>query len=534
MTERVDATAAETLARPEQADGASRLRLANVSKAFDAVLAVDGVSFDVRGGEVHALLGENGAGKSTVIRLLAGDHRPDAGEILLDGEPVAFDHPQAAFEHGIACVHQMPTFVPNLSVTENLFLGLPYDQRRAGLIDWAAEHQAAAAVLAKYGFSLNSRVRAQDLAPHERQFLALARALQHEPRVLLLDEITATLAEPDVETLYEVIRRVRDRGVAVVYVSHRLEEIFAIADRATVLRDGRLVATVPVAGLTHRRLTELIVGRDIAELEQRPSGGRRTPGSALVARGIGDGQRTSGISFDLHPGEILGIAGLAGHGQSNVLQMLFGAVPIREGEVFLDGVHHRPRHPGEAISAGVVMVTEDRQADGFVQTLPVWQNTTLPWVRRFRRAGFVRLRSERAAADRQTRRFGVRMPSLDASMTQLSGGNQQKVVLAKWIFELPRVLLLDQPTRGVDIGSRFDIYEVIRGLAAEGVAVMVTSPEFEEFEALCDRVLLIRAGRLMGEVTASDVTKDAILGALLTAQDSATESDSEIVSHTRS
>jgi ABC-type sugar transport system ATPase subunit len=521
------------VSEPEQAGGTNHVQLSNVSKAFDAVLAVDEVSFEFRGGEVHALLGENGAGKSTVIRLLAGDHRPDSGEILLDGELLALHHPKAAFEHGIACVHQVPMFVSSLSVTENLFLGLPYDQRRAGLIKWASEHRAAGAVLAKVGLSMNPRLRAQELAPHERQFLALARALQHEPRVLLLDEITASLPEPEVEMLYDVIRRVRDRGVAVVYVSHRLEEVFAIADRATVLRDGRHVATVPVAGLTHRRLTELIVGREIDEVEQSASGSQRAPGSALVARNIGDGQHTRGVSFDLRAGEVLGIAGLAGSGQSNVLRLLFGAVPLREGEILLEGERYRPSHPAEAIAARVVMVTEDRQADGFVHSLPVWQNTTLPWLRSFRRGGLLRLDRERAEAERQTRRFGVRMPSIDASMTQLSGGNQQKVILAKWMFELPRVLLLDQPTRGVDIRSRFDIYEVIRGLAAQGVAIMVTSPEFEEFEALCDRVLLIRAGRLIGEVSGSDVTKDAILSALLSARDSPVERNREFASQTR-
>jgi ABC-type sugar transport system ATPase subunit len=518
------------IATSEEAAGANHVELSAVSKAFDAVLAVDGVSFEFQGGEVHALLGENGAGKSTVIRLLAGDHRPDSGEILLDGESLTFDHPKAAFQHGIACVHQVPMFVPNLSVTENLFLGLPFDQRRAGLIDWASEHRAARAVLGRVGLSLNPRARAQDLAPHERQFLALARALQHEPRVLLLDEITATLAEPEVEKLFEVIRRVRDRGMAVVYVSHRLEEVFSIADRATVLRDGRHVATVPVADLTHRRLTELIVGRDLAELEQAQAGSQRTPGSALVVRDIGDGDQTAEISFDLHAGEVLGIAGLAGAGQSTVMRMLFGAVPIRQGEIQLEGAAYAPSHPAEAIAAGVVMVTEDRQVDGFVQTLPVWKNVTLPWLASFRRGGFLRLGSERAGAERQTRRFGVRMPSIDASMTQLSGGNQQKVILARWMFELPRVLLLDQPTRGVDIRSRLEIYDIVRRLAAEGVAIMITSPEFEEFEMLCERVLLIRAGRLIGEVRGTEVTKDAILSRLLSARD---ETTSELSSHPR-
>jgi ABC-type sugar transport system ATPase subunit len=506
----------------EQPAPAARLQLSEVVKNFDAVLAVDAVSFEVQGGEVHALLGENGAGKSTLIRLLAGDYPPDSGEIRLDGREFRPSHPREAIEHGIACVHQTPLFVPNFSVTENLLLGLPYEQRRAGFIDWASEHRQAQKALAEVGLALDPSTRLADLELHERQFVALARALRQEPRVLMLDEITASLAEREVRRLYEVVRRVRDEGVAVVYVSHRLEEVFDIADRATVLRDGRHIATSSVDGLTHRKLTELIVGRDIEDvISQRQTASRHRDGEpVLVARNIGDGKQTSDISFELRAGEILGIAGLAGSGQSSVLRMLFGADRVREGNMSLEGGPYSPRHPSEAIEAGVAMVTEDRHHDGLVQSLPVWQNTTLPWVTRFRRGILLRLHTERVAAEKQTRRLGVRMPSIDATMSLLSGGNQQKVVLAKWISGSPRMLILDEPTHGVDIGSRYEIYDIVKGLAARGVAIIVVSSEFEELETLCDRVLLLRAGRLLGELSDSDVTEDRILSRLLAAHGS--------------
>lgn len=531
-------TGTSVIDEPRRADHTqiAQLELENVSKSFDAVLAVDEVSVDFRGGEIHALLGENGAGKSTLIRLMAGDHQPDAGEIRLDGDSLSFAHPQEALDQGIACVHQTPMFAPNLSVTENLFLGHPYSQRRAGLIDWAAEHREARAALSKVGLSLNPHRRLRDLAPHERQFVALARALQHEPGVMLIDEITAALAEPEVRMLYELIRQVRDRGVAVVYVTHRLEEVFAIAERATVLRDGRHIATEPVEGLTERRLTELIVGRDIDELisEPQPSASRQTSDSILVARGIGDGEETFGISFDLRPGEVLGIAALAGSGRSRLLRLLFGAEPLRQGEMLLGGRRYAPSHPADAIASGVAMLTEDRHHDGFVKNLPVWKNITLPWLRRFRRRGVLHLRAERASAAEQADRFGVRMPSIDASMSQLSGGNQQKVCLAKWVSESPRVLILDDPTHGVDIRSRYEIYDLIRKLAAQGVGIIVASSEFEELEILCGRVLLLRAGRVMAELGGADVNEDMILSRLLSRTDPPTEGHGVVASHASS
>lgn len=511
----------------------ARLGVVNVHKGFGAVTALDGVSVEFTGGKVHALLGENGAGKSTLIRLIAGDHRPDSGAICLDGNLLDLAHPQQAFEHGIACVHQAPAFAQSLSVTENLFLGLPFGLRRAGLIDWVAEHRAAAAALSRVGLSLDPRMHLEDLRPHERQFVALARALQHKPRLMLLDEITASLAEPDVRTLYGIIRHARDQGVAVVYVTHRLEEVFDVADVATVLRDGRHITTTPVEELTQRRLTEYIVGSKLGGLVPNRSGvaGQRESDAALVVRNAGDGKHVPGVSFDVRSGEVLGIAGLAGSGQSELLRILFGAEPLTDGEMLLWGEPYAPKHPGDAIARGVAMVTENRHIDGFCGNLPLWQNITLPWVKRFQQYGVLRLSGERLAAEERANRFGVRMPSVDALMNQLSGGNQQKAILAKWVSESPRLLILDEPTHGVDIRSRFEIYRLIQGLAAEGVAVIIASSEFEELEILCDRVLLLRSGRVLSELRGSDVNEDVILTGLLSATEAPRRNDGVVTSH---
>jgi ABC-type sugar transport system ATPase subunit len=499
----------------EESTGTRVLAFHDVTKAFGPVAAVDHVSFDLNAREIHALVGENGAGKSTLIRVLAGDYSSDSGEILLDGRPIRFTHPREAIDHGIGCVHQIPMFVPNLSVTENLLLGAPYDLRRAGLIDWRAEHLAARKALAEVGLSVEPRQSLEMLRPHERQLVAVARALRRGLRILVLDEVTASLSEPEVRILHGVVRTLRDRGVTIFYVSHRLEEIFRLADRVTVLRDGKHVATLAVKGLTRRDVARLIVGKEVDLFERRfHSAPPRSAMPRLAVRGLGD-EKLGGISFDLYPGEILGVAGLGGSGRTRLLHVLFGARLPTEGEILIDGKPQFFRDPSDALIAGVALVTEDRQEDGYVQTIPLWQNVTLPWVRHFRRWGLLRLHEERAVAVKATSRLGVRMPSINALMTQLSGGNQQKAILARWVSGSLRILLLDEPTHGVDIRSKAEIHDIVRRLAAEGVAVVVASSEFEELEALCDRVLLLHDGEVIGEMRGGEIAKDTLLHSLL-------------------
>jgi ribose transport system ATP-binding protein len=495
--------------------GVPVLAFRGLTKTFGRTVAVDHVSFDVKRGEIHALVGENGAGKSTLIRILAGDYASDSGQILVAGQPVSFSHPSEAIEHGIGCVHQIPMFVPNLSITENLLLGVPFTRKRTGLIDWHAEHLAARGDLAAVGLSVDPRADLETLSAHERQLVAVARALKRGLKALVLDEVTASLSEPEVQILHARIRSLRDRGVSIIYVSHRLEEVFRLCDRVTVLRDGRSVATMNVEGLTKRVLARHIVGYEVGDLfERRTVTIASSAKPRLVVDCLSD-ERLRNVSFSLNAGEVLGVCGLAGSGRTRLLHMIFGLAPHTSGTVAIDGERFEFRDPADALAPGVTMVTEDRMKDGFVQTLPVWQNVTLPWASLFRRWGFLQLGRERGAATRNAARLGVKMPGIEADMNELSGGNQQKAIFARWITGPLRILLLDEPTHGVDIRSKRQIYDIIRELAAEGAAILLVSSELEEIEALCERAILLQRGEMIGELHGSDLAKDRILHTLL-------------------
>ncbi len=501
--------------RPVGSSGEIVLSFRNVSKRFGATLAVDNVSVDVVKGEIHALVGENGAGKSTLVRILAGDHVPDQGVIEVNGRQVRFRHPDEAMTHGVGFVHQIPAFVPSLSVTENLMLGLPFKFRRAGLIVWSSEHESARRTLASVGLSIDPRKPLELLRPHERQLVAVARAMKHGSRIIVLDEVSASLSEPEVRMLFEKIKDLREQDVAVIYVSHRLGEIFEIADRVTIMRDGKRIATHEMSSISRRQVVNEIVGRNAEDLfrpKQRLS--KRRGEARLVVRNLGD-EKLNDISFELYPGEIVGVSGLGASGRSRLLRILFGAQRASRGDIRIDGEPCRFRHASDALAAGVALVTEDRIADGFVPTLPIWQNVTLPWSASYRHRGFMQIKKEMRDAERHCRTVGVRMPSIMAQMTQLSGGNQQKAIFARWISASVRVLLLDEPTHGVDIHSKAQIYDIIRGLARDGCAILMASSELEEFEALCDRVLILRDAWIADEIAGSEINKDKILHALL-------------------
>lgn len=450
-----------------QVDGDAILAFQNIVKRFGPTVAVNDVSFSLRSGEIHALVGENGAGKSTLIRILAGDHKPDSGALVLGGEPVSFSHPGAALESGIGFVHQIPMFVPGLSITENLMLGVPFRRNAIGLIDWGKEHAAARQSLAQVGVDVDPKRTLEELGSAERQLVAVARALRRNPTVLVLDEVTASLTELEVRTVHRQIDRLRSQGIAVIYVSHRLEEIFRVADRVTVMRDGRHVVTSSVSDLTHQQLVNHIVGSELGDLyvRQDPVQHSDNAAPALELAGVGD-EKLIDLNLQVFPGEIVGIAGLGGSGRSRLLKMIYGAREPQTGEIRLNGEACRFRSITDALDAGIGFVTEDMIADGFVETLPIWKNITLPWPKRFSSHGVFRLGQERMCAVRDAGRVGVKMPSVDAMMTQLSGGNQQKAIFARWISAPIRLLLLDEPTHGVDIRSKAQIYELIAELTS--------------------------------------------------------------------
>lgn len=491
------------------------LSFRNVSKRFGATLAVDDVSLDIVEGEVHALVGENGAGKSTLIRTLAGDHVPDRGVIEVNGIEVQFRHPDEAMAHGVGFVHQIPAFVPGLSVTENLMLGLPYLSRRAGLINWSAEHESARRSLADVGLSINPRKPLELLRPHERQLVAMARAMKNGSKIIVLDEISASLSEPEVRTLFKKIRTLRERGIAVIYVSHRLDEIFEIADRVSIMRDGKRVATHRMSAVTRQQVVNEIVGRDLKDIFRRKHQSIKPVGEPrLSVRNLSDG-KLNDINIEVFPGEIVGVAGLGASGRSRLLRILFGVQRASRGEILVDGKPCHFHHTSDALASGVALVTEDRIADGFVPTIPIWQNVTLPWSRYYQRRGFMRIEQEKKDSAHYCQMLGVRMSSISSSMTELSGGNQQKAIFARWISGSVRVLLLDEPTHGVDIHSKAQIYDIIRGLARNGCSILMVSSELEEFESLCDRVLILRNKRISDEISGTEINKDKILHALL-------------------
>jgi len=488
----------------------------NLSKSFGATRAVSDVSFDLRSGEIHGLVGENGAGKSTLIRMLAGDHQPDSGTIVLMGSEVVFEHPRAAMEQGIGFVHQIPMNILELSITENLILGAPFRRNRLGLIDWQAEHDAAKVDLERVGICVDPSLPLQDLSPAERQLVAVARALRRRPSVLVLDEVTASLSEPEVQLLHRQIRRLRERGIAILYVSHRLEEIFSIADRVTVLRDGRHIATLDVAGLSQQDLIRHIVGTDIDQMFG--AGVSRSEAAhdnvLLELSGVGD-SKLSNLNLKVAKGEIVGIAGLAGSGRSRLLKMIYGVQPFSQGQIKLEGKSQVFQHASDALRAGIGLVTEDRIADGFVESLPIWQNVTLPWTSSFSRFGVLKINEERRAASAKVSVLDVKMPGIEASMQQLSGGNQQKAIFARWLTRPIRLLLLNEPTHGVDIKSKSQIYGLIRSLTEKGLGVLMVSSEIEELVGLCDRILVLRNGSFETEISGPSMTKNNVLHMLL-------------------
>jgi ABC-type sugar transport system ATPase subunit len=497
--------------------GPPALEFRGVTKSFPGQLAVDRVSFSVGRGEVHGLVGENGAGKSTLIKVLAGEYRADAGEILLDGRVVEINHPWEATLHGLGFIHQEPALVPRLSVQENVTLGYGYRRNRLGLIDWSRQEGVARQALARVGLRVDPAVRLEQLSVHERQLVAIARILLLEGRILVMDEVTAPLTEAEIQRLFSLIRQMRDGGVSVIYITHRLEEIFAIADRVTVLKNGRHVATEDVSGLTLRSLARLIVGKNPAGRFTRKleGAGRAT---VLSVRGLSHGPLRD-VSFDLREGEILGLAGLAGSGRTEILESIFGERGPVRGEICLAGELLNPRHPADTISRGVALVTEDRKRKAYVPRFPVWKNITLPWLRRFAHRGVLDLRKERDWAAEAMRRFDVRARSVDIPITELSGGNQQKAMLARWLSQPVRVLLLDEPTHGVDVGAKEDIYRIIQSIAARGTSVIIVSDELEELEGLCSRVLLLSEGRIVGELEGDEIEKPRMLTSLLVGDD---------------
>ena len=484
-----------------------RLEMRAISKEFGGIAALRGAGFSARAGEVHALMGENGAGKSTLMKILAGAYDHQGGEIRIDGARVSIHSPQDAIAKGISVIYQEFSLARHLSVAENILIE---QLGRRVLVDRKAMRARAAELLAGMGFAdIDPDQVVGGLPVAYQQVVEICKALSRDCSILVLDEPTAVLTTHETEKLFALVRRLRERGVCIIYISHRLDEIFALCDRVTVLKDGATVGTWETAALDHDRLTSLMIGRDLNDFF--PPRQAEIGPVALEMRGLSAPQ-VHDVSFTVRKGEVLGIGGLVGAGRTEVLRALFGADPRSAGEVLLHGSPTRIRSPGDAVRAGIGLLPEDRKQQGVLLNLPILTNAMLTAVNgNLGPFGLLRPRAERAAAQALREELQLKAASLDAEVGTLSGGNQQKVALMKWLVSGSDVLLLDEPTRGVDVGAKVEIYRVINELAAKGAAVVMVSSEMIELIGMCDRVLVMRAGRVAGELSGPDLTEERII-----------------------
>jgi ribose transport system ATP-binding protein len=486
----------------------------NITKRFPGVVALNNVSFSINKGEVHALLGENGAGKSTLIKLLTGVYPPDGGEIYLNGKKVEIDNPHHALQMGISAIYQDPSLVPKLSVENNILLGR--EPNTNSFINQTRLRQQAQDIMAELGLDVDLNGKVAALSPGKKQLVAIAKALSIEAQLLIMDEPTAALTDEEVNHLFQVIRKLRSRGISVIYVSHRMEEVFQIADRVTVLRDGKYIGTKPLEETNYAELVQMIVGRNIEiEYLSHPSPGDEV---VLEVKGISSGREFKDISFFIRRGEVVALAGLVGSGRTDVARAIFGASPIESGQMFLFGRAYRPRSPRQAIRSGIFMAPEDRKGQGIVPGLPVLVNISLANLNKYSKMSFLKFKEERKAVDGYIRQLRIVPNDPKRKAINLSGGNQQKVVLAKSLDAHAKVLILDEPTAGVDVGAKSEIRSLINQLASEGNAILLISSEIPEVLALADRVIVMKEGKVISELGKAEATSERIIHLAMTGE----------------
>ncbi|MCB0055914.1 MAG: sugar ABC transporter ATP-binding protein [Caldilinea sp.] len=492
-------------------DGTNILEFVEISKGFPGVQALDRVSFAVRRGEVHAIVGENGAGKSTLMKIIAGLYQPDGGEIHLDGKPVVLKDAHRALGLGIAMVPQELNLIPEMSVAENILLGMePHNS--LGVVDRNRQLQRAGETLASLGLEgVNLGQRVKGLSVAQQQMLQIARALAFQCNVLIMDEPTASLSEREQIALFERLRMLHEKGTTILYISHRMEEVFDISDRITVLRDGKFVGTLPREEATQDEVVRMMIGSTMADYLHGRSARLEMRRAVLEVRDLGRQGHFHEISFDLHQGEILGFAGLVGAGRTELLGSIFGALPRDTGDVRVNGQPATIHHPADAIKAGLGYVPEERKRLGIFPELSVLTNTTIPFLRKLQRMTVIDRRAERQSGEQLARRLRVQTPSLEQRIVKLSGGNQQKVILSRWLGSGADILILDEPTRGIDINAKAEIHALIAELADEGKSIIMISSEIQELLAICDRILVMRNGAIVSEVSSATATQEDIL-----------------------
>lgn len=501
-----------------------RVQIRNVSKSFGGIDALKDVSFDIKAGEIHALVGENGAGKSTLVKIITGLEPADRGSILLDGMEIRFPSPMEARANGVLAVYQDPKLFPNLDIAENVFMGI-HPKTRAGIIDRKLMYRKTREVLDWLGADLDPKALVVSLSTGQMQFVEFARALfDSNEKLLLLDEPTASLSPNETEILFEIVRRLKDRGVSILFISHRIEELFGFADRITILRDGAHVITQEMSDTAQAQIVQYMVGRSISDLysENRsanPDGttaARNKENAVLRVEHLTSKGEFSDVSFEIYPGEIVGMAGLVGAGRTEIAKAIFGAIPISEGSVWISNKQVKIKDPAQMIEEGVVYVPEDREIEGLIADLSVSDNMLLPSVVKLALAGFVNTKEEAKIFSRYTKQFQIKSSGPKMKISGLSGGNRQKVVLSKWMAMSPKVFIFDEPTHGIDVGSKAQVHKVIQELARQALGILMISSDLPEILKMSDRILVVYDGLLVAEFWRDEATQENIMAAALT------------------
>lgn len=483
-----------------------------IDKAFPGVQALSGCRFELLAGEVHALVGENGAGKSTLMKILTGVHRKDAGRIVYKGRDVDIPHPRAAWELGIGIIHQELNLIPHLSVAQNIFIGREPRRRLPFLLDEKELNRRTQSLLASIHLDVDPRTRVADLTIAKQQLVEIAKALSYNSHVLIMDEPTSALSDTEIQELFRIIRRLKAKGVGIVYISHRMDELKQICDRITVMRDGRTIGTVDAQEVTIDQIVNMMVGREIYETAQ-PVSGAKAPEVVLEVRSLSRGRAFQDVSFTLRKGEILGFAGLLGAGRTEVARAVFGADPVDEGEIFVNGRRVEIQSPADAVRLGIGYLPEDRKRHGLMLDLDVETNIIVATLQRFAAAlGWVQRHKVREEVQAYVEQLGVKTPGIEQRVRYLSGGNQQKVVIAKWLAKNCDVLIFDEPTRGIDVGAKGEIYKLLNDLVArQGKAVIMISSELPEILRMSHRIIVMCEGRVTGELAAHEASEEAIM-----------------------
>jgi ABC-type sugar transport system ATPase subunit len=492
--------------------GETILEVRKISKEFPGVRALDAVDLNLRRGEVHALIGENGAGKSTLIKILAGVYAKDAGEIVFDGTPVEISVPADSLKMGIKVVFQELSLIPHLTVGENVFLE-SFPLKRNRTIDWDALHGRTEEILDSIGLDINSKTKVKKLTISQQQMVEIARALSHEAKVIIMDEPTSALTPNEVEHLFNVIRKLKDRGIGILYVTHKLEEVMEICDLVTVLRDGRLISSKKIAETTSDDLVTDMVGRAITTLFPRSHTGRGEV--ALRVDHLSTDRKLKDISFTVRAGEVVGVFGLMGAGRTELAKAMFGLDSVQSGTVLIEGQALKPGSTSQSTRMGLGYLTEDRKGEGLVLQMSVAQNITLPSLEDVSSAGFIRRKEETRRAQEFVDAFSIKTPSIRQKVMYLSGGNQQKVLLARWLMKRLKVIILDEPTRGIDVGAKAEIHRLIDELASQGLAVVVMTSEMPELLGVSDHIIVMCDGRITGEFDRENAAMEKILEAAI-------------------